>query len=91
MAYYVYIIISNNKKKPISYVGYTKNLEKRIQLHNSGKGAKFTRGRKWTLIYKKKYITKNKAMVEEYKLKNNIKLRKEIKKNFNENINFTSI
>ncbi len=91
MAYYVYIIISNNKKKPISYVGYTKNLEKRIQLHNSGKGAKFTRGRKWTLIYKKKYITKNKAMVEEYKLKNNIKFRKEIKKKINENINFTPL
>ncbi len=91
MAYYVYIIISNNKKKPISYVGYTKNLEKRIQLHNSGKGAKFTRGRKWTLIYKKKYITKNKAMVEEYKLKNNIKFRKEIKKKINENINLTPL
>ncbi len=91
MAYYVYIIISDNKKKPISYVGYTKNLDKRIQLHNSGRGAKFTRGRKWRLIYKKEYLTRNKAMVEEYKLKNNIKFRKEIKKKFNENIDTTSI
>ena len=30
--------------KSITYVGYTKNLKKRITLHNSGKGAKFTRG-----------------------------------------------
>ena len=39
-------------RKPITYVGYTKDLKKRISLHNLGKGAKFTRGRKWKLIYK---------------------------------------
>ena len=31
--------------KPITYVGYTNNLKKRLDLHNSGKGAKFTRGK----------------------------------------------
>ena len=41
--------------KPVTYVGYTNNLIKRIKLHNSGNGAKFTRGRKWVLIYKEKF------------------------------------
>ena len=45
MAYYVYLIITINKNKLISYVGYTNNLENRLSLHNKGKGAKFTRGK----------------------------------------------
>ena len=81
MTYYVYLIISKIKKKTISYVGYTKDLKKRLILHNSGKGAKFTRGRLWKLVYSKKYRSKTKAMSEEYKLKKNFKLRKSIKFN----------
>ena len=77
--YYVYLIISKNKKRTISYVGYTNNLKRRIKLHNEAKGAKFTRGRKWSLLYSKKYANKNVAMSEEYKLKKNYKLRKKIK------------
>tara|TARA_B100000035_G_scaffold42465_1_gene31805 strand:+ start:1648 stop:1896 length:249 start_codon:yes stop_codon:yes gene_type:complete len=81
MTYYVYLIISKIKKKTISYVGYTKDLNKRLILHNNGKGAKFTRGRLWKLAYSKKYRSKTKAMSEEYKLKKNFKLRKTIKFN----------
>jgi len=81
MTYYVYLIISKIKKKTISYVGYTKDLNKRLILHNNGKGAKFTRGRLWKLVYSKKYRSKTKAMSEEYKLKKNFKLRKTIKFN----------
>ena len=81
MFYYVYLIISKDKNKTISYVGYTNNINKRIKLHNNGMGAKFTKGRKWKLIYSKKFLSKKKAMREEYKLKKNYKLRKEIKSN----------
>tara|TARA_B100000131_G_scaffold316288_1_gene356127 strand:- start:266 stop:511 length:246 start_codon:yes stop_codon:yes gene_type:complete len=77
--YYVYLLVSKIKNKTISYVGYTNNLDRRIKLHNKSKGAKFTRGRKWKLKYYKRYITKNKAMKEEYMLKKNYKLRKKIK------------
>ena len=66
-------------KKSITYVGYTKNLKNRISLHNSGKGAKFTRGRKWKLIYKEKIVSKNKAIRREYYIKKNRKLRNQIK------------
>ncbi len=93
MIFYVYIIISKKINKHITYVGYTKNIEKRLKLHNSSKGAKFTKGNKWYLIYKKSYSSKVVAMKEEYKLKKNYKLRYEIKKKYllNENINITSI
>ena len=69
MIYYVYLIISKKLNKYRSYVGYTNNINKRILLHNSSKGAKFTRGNKWKLIYLKKYNDKSTAMREEYKLK----------------------
>ena len=83
MLYYVYMLrnISNNKKK--TYVGYTKNLEKRLIKHNSNKGAKSTRGYKWELIFKKKFLLKSAAMSYEYKLKKNRKKRSSILKDFN--------
>ena len=82
MNYYVYLIISKNNKGNISYVGYTKDLKKRLKLHNSSRGAKFTRGRRWTLIYKKCYKTKSLAMKNEYLLKNDYKKRSQIKNKY---------
>ena len=81
MTFYVYLIVSKVKNKTISYVGYTKNILNRIELHNKGKGAKFTKGKKWKLVYFKIYNSKKKAMSEEYKLKKNHKLRNKIKLN----------
>ena len=82
MPYFVYLIVSKDKnKKRFSYVGYTGNLEKRLNLHNSGKGAKFTRGKKWKLVYYDKYDSRSEAMKNEYILKKNYKLRQKIKKN----------
>ena len=86
MSYYVYLLISTSKKN-ISYVGYTNNLSKRIKLHNTGKGAKFTKGREWKLIFKRLYGSKKIAMIEEYKLKKNYKLRKNIKLKYLSKIN----
>ena len=82
MYFYVYLLISKINKKFISYVGYTKNLKKRIKLHNTNAGAKFTRGNKWVLIYKKRYKSKSEAMINEYKLKKNYLKRKQIKQNY---------
>jgi putative endonuclease len=61
-----------------TYVGYTNNLDIRLEKHNSNKGAKSTKGYKWLLIYNRKFKTKNEAMSFEYKLKNNKTLRKKI-------------
>ena len=80
--YFVYLIISNKNANIKSYVGYTKNLKKRISDHNKNKGAKSTRGRYWKLAFKKKFKNKSLAMKYEYKLKKNYQLRKEIKKRY---------
>ena len=79
MSFFVYMLKSISKK-PVTYVGYTKNLKKRIQLHNTGKGAKFTRGRTWKLIYKEILKSKSKAISREYYIKNNKSLRKKNRK-----------
>ena len=76
------MLISIDSSKAYTYVGYTSNLKKRILLHNNSKGAKYTKGRIWKLIYKKCYKTKSLAMKNEYKLKKDIKKRKEIKKKY---------
>ena len=58
MSYFVYMLKSI-EKKPITYIGYTNNLEKRVKLHNLGKGAKFTKGRSWQLVDKEILKSKN--------------------------------
>ena len=63
------MIISNEISSIKTYVGYTNNLEKRLKLHNNSKGAKFTRGKYWNLVYSKKYLTRKNAMRSEFKLK----------------------
>ena len=91
MNFFVYVIASKIKTKLITYVGYTNNVKKRLYLHNNSKGAKFTKGRYWKLIYFEKYKTKKEAMRREYYIKKNRKLRNLIKKNINENFNFTTL
>ena len=61
-----------------SYVGYTNNLKERIKKHNSNKGAKSTRGYKWKLIFKKKFLSKSEAMIFEYKLKKDRNKRQQL-------------
>ena len=86
MKYFVYLLISGTNDKSVTYVGYTSNIKNRVRLHNTSKGAKFTKGRQWKLIYKKAYNTKSSAMRNEYILKKNIKKRSIIKNKFLKNI-----
>ena len=65
--YYVYIILTVNNKL---YCGYTDDVEKRYNLHCSGKGAKFTRANKpLKLVYTKEFETKSEALKEENRIK----------------------
>lgn len=82
MKFHVYIIITKKNNKFFTYVGYTNDIKNRLLLHNTSKGAKFTKGNKWFLIYKKSYSSKIIAMKEEYKLKKNFKLRTKIKNKY---------
>ena len=80
MNYFVYMLKSLGKQS-VTYVGYTNDLKKRINLHNTNRGAKFTRGRKWKLIYKEKLNSKKEAISREYYIKKNRTFRNKIKEN----------
>ena len=75
MVYYVYFIKTLDSYPSKTYVGYTNNLNKRLEKHNSNLGAKSTKGYKWEFIYKKKFYSKSKALSFEYKLKKDRKER----------------
>jgi len=82
MQYCVYLLISNHKNKIFTYVGYAKNLQNRLNLHNISRGAKYTKGRKWIVFHKEIFDSKSKAMSREYKLKKDRKFRNFLKKKF---------
>ena len=94
MGFNVYLILAKRFDGYVTYVGYAKDLKKRLNLHNISKGAKFTKGKQWKLIYNKSYSTKSLAMKEEYKLKKNYKYRNYLKNIYltkHENSNITSL
>ena len=82
MTYFVYLLGNYKKSRLITYVGYTNNLKKRLNLHNTGRGAKFTKGRTWKLLYYEKHLTKKGAILRENYIKKNRKLRNSIKEKY---------
>jgi putative endonuclease len=77
------MIKSIDRIKSKTYVGFTTDLKRRILQHNTNKGAKSTKGYKWIVIYKKRFINKKEALSYEYSLKNNRKQRTFILNEFN--------
>ncbi|PRR78943.1 GIY-YIG nuclease superfamily protein [Clostridium liquoris] len=64
---YVYILECADKTL---YTGWTNDLEKRIETHSKGKGAKYTRGRlPVTLVYYEEFQDKILAQKREYAIK----------------------
>jgi putative endonuclease len=60
------------------YTGYTNDLDKRLKAHESGKGAKYTRGRgPFVVLHKETYSTKEEAMSREAKIKQMSRPQKE--------------
>lgn len=72
---YTYILKCNDDSL---YTGWTNDLEKRIQVHNEGKGAKYTKSRRpVTLVYYEKFQSKEEAMKREYAIKHMTRAQKE--------------
>jgi putative endonuclease len=46
---FVYVLLSDEPAR--TYVGWTLDVERRVRQHNAGTGARFTRGRRWTLVH----------------------------------------
>jgi len=75
MSCYVYVLGAQGARGPLTYVGWTVDLEARLQRHNAGTGARSTRGRRWTLLYAERYPTRGEAMSREVHLKRDKALR----------------
>jgi len=73
---YVYILGSDGKGGPRTYVGWTNDLEARLKAHNAGRGAKSTKGRTWAMLYAERHPTRNAAMSREWHLKRDRTLRR---------------
>ena len=73
---FVYILGARTSRGPISYVGWTLDLERRLAQHNAGKGARTTRGRVWALLHSESFETREDAMSREWHLKRDRKFRK---------------
>lgn len=72
--YYVYII---ECRDATLYTGYTVDIEKRINAHNSGKGAKYTKGRAPVILkYYEEFMNKNDALKREISIKNLTRVKK---------------
>ena len=68
--FYVYILLTEDDTL---YCGYTDNVEKRFELHKSGKGAKYTRAHKpLKIVYTKEFSSKSEAQKEEYRIKHKL-------------------
>ena len=64
---YTYIVKCSDET---FYTGWTNDLEKRIEMHNSGKGAKYTKARMPVeLVYYEAFDTKEEAMSREWHIK----------------------
>jgi putative endonuclease len=75
---FVYVLGSRDKKRHLTYVGWTNNVGRRLAQHNSGKGARTTRGRTWVLLHSEWFPTRRQAMSREWHLKRDRRLRKNL-------------
>ena len=78
MTCFVYVIGTMTPRGFRTYVGWTLDLDRRLNEHNSGAGAKSTRGRCWQLIYAEKLETRAAAMSREWHLKRDRRLRRQL-------------
>jgi len=78
MKCFVYVLGSEGKGGFRTYVGWTLDLERRLAQHNSGKGARSTRGRIWVLLHSERFLSRRKAMSREWYLKRDRKFRKQL-------------
>lgn len=79
-ATYVYVLLEETLTgvRPRTYVGWTTDVDARLTAHNNGTGAKFTRGKRWRVVYVEKFQTRSQAMSREWRLKRDRGFRREL-------------
>jgi putative endonuclease len=78
LSFFVYVLGTEGPRTRRTYVGWTTDLERRLGRHNSGAGAKSTRGMRWQLLYAERHATRHDAMSREWHLKRDRKFRKQL-------------
>lgn len=75
---YVYVLGTVANNRHLTYVGWSDDVARRLNQHNSGKGARTTRGRVWVLLHSERFATRREAMSREWHLKRDRKFRKQL-------------
>lgn len=75
---FVYVLGTEAARGYLTYVGWTPDLERRLAMHNAGKGAKSTKGRIWSLLYAERLPDRRAAMSREWHLKRDRALRRKL-------------
>ena len=75
-AFFIYVLGSQTGRQ--TYVGWTTDIDKRLNRHNKGEGAKSTRGRQWTILYAERHPSRHDAMSREWHLKRDRAFRKSL-------------
>ncbi len=78
LAFYIYVLGSEGAKGRQTYVGWTTDVDKRLKRHNTGAGAKSTRGRQWVILYAERHPTRYAAMSREWHVKRDRAFRKSL-------------
>ena len=82
MTCFVYVLGSLRNNRPLTYVGWTNDVARRLARHNAGTGARTTRGRFWQLLYSEPHPDKSAAMSREWYLKRDRAFRKQLAMKF---------
>lgn len=75
---FVYVLGTATRNGPLTYVGWTHDVARRLKQHNAGKGARFTRGRMWVLLHAERFRSKRAAMSREWHLKRDRAMRRRL-------------
>ena len=82
--YYVYVLRNESNE---FYTGYTANLKKRLEQHNSGINQS-TKGRQWELVYYEAYTNESYARKREQALKKNRRMSKFLMERVKESLSY---
>jgi putative endonuclease len=77
-AFFIYVLGSGPGRTRQTYVGWTTDLDRRLERHNKGTGAKSTRGRSWIILYAERHPSRHAAMSREWHLKRDRAFRKSL-------------
>jgi len=75
---FVYVLGTRTRRGPLTYVGWTHDVDRRLAQHNAGKGARFTRGRTWMLLHWERCASRGQALRREWQVKRDRALRKRL-------------